>query len=128
MPYQLKPRRVAIGERSHLALEADPRHPERYVVRFCGLDRDPGARAATEHARVRMMLDNLRGEAPFPHPLPARIAIGWLDREGWHPARSPLASALAQMPAVADAMAELSSDLMLRVALVAAGAAERDKR
>jgi hypothetical protein len=94
-------------------------------VRFCGLDRDPSARAATEHARVRMMLDNLRGEAPFPHPLPARIAIGWLDREGWHPVRSPLAGALAGMSAVERAMDELRSDLMLRVALVAA-AAPRD--
>jgi hypothetical protein len=122
----LRRRRVPIGERSHLELEPDPARPDRYLVRFCGLDRDPAARSATEGARVKLMLANLRGEAPFPHPLPARIAIGWLDRHGWRPGRSPLAAALAEMPAVREAMQELDSDLMLRVALVAAAAPSSD--
>lgn len=122
----LRSRRIPIGERSHLELESDPSRPERYLVRFCGLDRDAAARSATERARVRLMLANLRGEAPFPDPLPARIAIGWLDRHGWHPGRSALVAALAEMPAVRAAMLELDSDLMLRVALVAAAAASSD--
>lgn len=122
----LRSRRVPIGERSHLDLDPDPARPDRYLVRFCGLDRDPAARAATEGARVRLMLAHLRGEAPFPDPLPPRIAIGWLDRHGWSPGRSPLAAALAEMPAVREAMQELGSDLMLRVALVAAAAASSD--
>ena len=122
----LKGRRVPVGEGSYLELDPDSSRPERYLVRFCGLDRDPAARSATERARVRLMLANLRGEAPFPYPLPARIAIGWLDRTGWHPGRSPLAAALAQMESVREAMLELDSDLMLRVALVAAAARSAD--
>lgn len=115
----LKPRRVSLAGNCHLELCADERRSGRYLVRFCGLDRDPGARAATQKARVRLMLANLRGEAPFPFPLPARITIGWLDRSGWHPGSSPLAQALAEMKTVQESMAELAADLMLRVALIA---------
>lgn len=120
MGFALKPRRVPLAGNCHLDLYPDPQRPERYLVHFCGLDRDPGARAATEQARVRLMLANLRGEAPFPSPLPARVTIGWLDRGGWHPGRSPLAQALAEMETVRESMAELDADLMLRVALIAA--------
>ncbi len=117
----LKPRRIPLAGNCHLELCPDEQQSGRYLVRFCGLDRDPGARAATQKARVRLMLANLRGEAPFPFPLPARIAIGWLDRSGWHPGRSPLAQALAEMETVQKSMAELDADLMLRVALIADG-------
>ena len=117
----LKPRRVPLSGRSHLSLEPDPAAPARYLVRFCGLDRDPAARAATERARVRLMLASLRGQAAYPYPLPARLVIGVLDRDGWHPGASGYAAALAAMPAVRSALDELMSDLMLRVALVAAG-------
>ena len=126
MPHALKPRRIALPGDCHLELEPDADHPERYLVRFCGLDRDRAARASTESARVRMMLANLRGEAPYPHPLPRRLTIGWLDQSGWHPGRSPLASALATMEAVREAMQRLVSDLMTRVALVAAARADDD--
>jgi hypothetical protein len=66
------------------------------------------------------MLAHLRGEAAYPLPLPARVTIGWLDRRGWHPGRSPLARALAGMETVRAALAGLDSDLLLRVALAAA--------
>jgi hypothetical protein len=85
MAFVLKPRRVQLGGNCHLELEPDGERPGRYLVRFIGLDRDPAARAATQRARVRLMLAHLRGEAPFPSPLPSRVTIGWLDREGWHP-------------------------------------------
>lgn len=120
MVFQLKPRHIRLEGRCHLELTPDTERPGRYLVRFCGLDRDPAARAATERARVRLMLAHLHGEAPFPSPLPARITIGWLDRSGWHPGRSTLAGALADMEAVRRAMQGLADDLMLRVALVAA--------
>ena len=122
MTVVLKPRRISLEGSCHLELAPDGSHPDRYLVRFCGLDRDPAARAATQRARVRLMLAHLHGEAPFPSPLPPRITIGWLDRAGWHAGRSPLARALAEMDAVRRAMAELADDLMLRVALVAAAA------
>ncbi len=120
MGFSLKPRRVPLAGNCHLELCPDEQRKDRYLVRFCGLDRDPGARAATQRARVRLMLANLRGEAAFPSPLPPRITIGWLDRDGWHPGRSPLAQALAEMETVREALAELDGDLMLRVALIAA--------
>lgn len=120
MSHSLKPRHIPLLGNCHLQLEPDAEHPERYLVRFCGLDRDPAALAATQKARVGLMLANLRGEAAFPSPLPPRITIGWLDRGGWHPGRSPLAKALADMDVVQRAMAELDADLMMRVALVAA--------
>lgn len=111
-----------------MELEPDGERPGRYLVRFIGLDRDPAARAATQRARVRLMLAHLRGEAPFPSPLPSRVTIGWLDREGWHPGRSPLAGALADMDSVRRATAELADDLALRVALVAAAPKDEEHR
>ena len=117
----LKPRHIRLEGSCHQELTPAREHPDRYLVRFFGLDRDPAARAATQRARVRLMLAHLHGQAPFPSPLPSRITIGWLDRAGWHPGRSPLAHALAEMEAVHRAMEELADDLMLRVALVAAG-------
>lgn len=120
MPHRLPPRRIALTGNCHLSLEPDPDAPARYLVRFCGLDRDRDARAATEHARVRQMLASLRGQAPYPYPLPARLVIGVLDQDGWHGGRSGYAEALAAMPAVRAALDELLSDLLLRVALVAA--------
>lgn len=122
MSHALRPRRVPLEGNCHLELDPDQDHRGRYLVRFCGLHRDAAARAATESTRVRLMLANLRGEAPFPHPLPERITIGWMDHAGWHPGRSPLAQALAQMQTVRECMGELDQDLMLRVALVAAAA------
>lgn len=127
MGYALKRRHVPLAGNCHLELEPDREHPERYLVRFCGLDRDPAARAATQKARVGLMLANLRGEAAFPSPLPPRITIGWLDRGGWHPGRSPLARALADMEVVQQAMAELDADLMMRVALVAAASEGKER-
>lgn len=111
-----------------MELEPDGERPDRYLVRFLGLDRDPAAGAATQKARVRLMLAHLRGEAPYPSPLPSRVTIGWLDRDGWHPGLSPLASALANMASVRRAMAELADDLVLRVALVAAAPKDEDHR
>ena len=119
MGFSLKPRHIRLGGDCHLELTPDGDRPERYLVRLCGLDRDAVARAATQRARVRLMLAHLHGEAPFPSPLPSRITIGSLDRAGWHPGRAPLASALAEMESVRRAMAEMADDLMLRVALVA---------
>jgi hypothetical protein len=127
MAFQLKPRHVRLEGSCHLELTPDTEHPGRYLVRFCGLDRDPAARAATQKARVRLMLAHLHGEAPFPSPLPARITIGWLDRAGWHPGRAPLAVALAGMETVRRAMGGLADDLLLRVALVAAAPDTRDE-
>jgi hypothetical protein len=72
------------------------------------------------------MLAHLHGEAAFPSPLPSCVTIGSLDRAGWHPGRSPLASALAEMESVRRAMAEMANDLMLRVALVAAASKAQD--
>jgi hypothetical protein len=103
-----------------MELAPDPEHPERYLVRFCGLERDRAAIAATESVRVRLMLANLRGEAVYPYPLPQRVNIGWIDRNGWHLGRSPYAGALASMPKVRACIEELLDDLMLRVSLVAA--------
>jgi len=120
MTRSLRPRRIGLEGRCHLELDPDPAHPERYLVRFCGMDRDPAARAATQSARVRLMLANLRGEAAYPLRLPPRLVIGTLDRNGWQPGRSPLAQALAGMESVRRSMTELDSDLLLRVALVAA--------
>jgi hypothetical protein len=122
MAFELKPRRIRLEGSCHLELVPDGSNPDRYLVRFCGLDRDPAARAATQRARVRLMLAHLHGEAPFPSPLPPRITIGWLDRAGWHAGRSPLAKALAEMDTVRQVMTELADDLLLRVALVAAAA------
>lgn len=127
MGYALKRRHVRLAGNCHLELDPDGEHPERYLVRFCGLDRDPAARAATQKARVRLMLANLRGEAAFPSPLPPRITIGWLDRVGWHPGRAPLARALADMEMVQEAMAELDADLTMRVALVAAASDGKER-
>lgn len=126
MGFLLKPRSVRLDGDCHLDLVPDGDRPERYLVRFCGLDRDAAARAATQRARVRLMLAHLRGEAPFPSPLPARVIIGSLDRTGWHPGRSPLASALAEMESVRRAMAQMADDLMLRVALVAVAPKAQD--
>lgn len=128
MDFVLKPRRVRLEGNCHLELEPDGERPDRYLVRFYGLDRDPAARAATQRARVRLMLAHLHGEAPFPSPLPPRVTIGWLDLGGWHPGRSPMAAALADMEPVRRAMAELAGELMLRVALVAAAAKDEGHR
>jgi len=120
MPFQLKSRRVGLVGDCHLDLAADPDAPHRYLVRFCGLHRDRAAQAVTEHARVRQLLRSLEGLAPHPYPLPPRVIIGWIDREGWHRGRSAYAESLSAMPAVRAAIDELTADLMLRVALVAA--------
>jgi hypothetical protein len=128
MAFVLKPRRVRLDGNCHLELEPDGERPDRYLVRFCGLDQDPAARAATQRARVRLMLAHLHGEAPFPSPLPRRVTIGSLDLGGWHPGRSPMAAALADMEVVRRAMAELADDLMLRVALVAAAPKDEEHR
>ncbi|MGE5153988.1 MAG: hypothetical protein ACM3ST_08230 [Bdellovibrio bacteriovorus] len=122
MAFVLKSRRIGLEGACHLELDPDGERPDRYLVRFFGLHQDPAARAATQRARVRLMLAQLHGEAPFPSPLPHRVTIGWLDRTGWHPGRSPLAAALADMEPVQRAMRELADDLMTRVALVAAAA------
>lgn len=118
----LPSRRIGLNADAHLSLAPDPERPHRYLVRFCGLDRDPAARAATERARVRQMLAGLRGQACYPELLPTRLVIGWLDASGWHRGRSDYAAALAALPAVQAAIATLEADLMLRVALVAARA------
>lgn len=118
MAHVLKPRRINLTATCSLLLDPDPDSPQRYFVRFCGLDRDRAARAATEHARVRLMMANVRGQAVYPYPLPQRVTIGSLDRHGWHCGRSEYAKALAAMPTVRDALARLRDDLPLRVALV----------
>jgi len=120
MPFQLKPRRIGLIGDCHLDLAADPDAPHRYLVRFCGLHRDRAAQAVTEHARVRQLLRSLQGLAPHPYPLPPRLIIGWIDCEGWHRGRSVYAEPLSAMPTVRAAIDELTGDLMLRVALVAA--------
>lgn len=120
MSSPLKPRRLGLEGNCHLDLSPDPDAPDRYLVRFCGLDRDRGARAATESVRVRQMMACLRGRAPHPYPLPPRIIIGWIDRDGWHCGHSAYAEALSAMPKVRGRLEELLGDLMLRVALVAA--------
>ena len=120
MSHPLKQRRLDLQGNCHLDLAADPDAPQRYLVRFCGLDRDPAARDATEHARVGLLMASLRGHAPHPYPLPSRLIIGWIDRDGWHCGRSAYARALADMPKVRTGIECLLDDLMLRVALVAA--------
>lgn len=120
MPHALLSRRLEVSGHAHLQLDPDPANPSRYLVYYCGLDRDPAARAATEHARVRLLLASQRGQAAYPYPLPPRLVIGTLDQAGWHPGGSDYARALAGMPAVVTALDELLADLLLRVALVAA--------
>jgi len=124
MAHRLQPRRIGLSGQCHLLLEPDPNAPQRYLVRFCGLDRDRAAKAATEHTRVRQMMASLRGQAPYPYPLPPRVVIGWLDSDGWHRGRSGYANDLCAMSSVREALDELQSDLLLRVALVAARAAD----
>jgi hypothetical protein len=120
MPISLKPRRVGLGGTSFLELTADPDLPRRYLVRFCGLDRDRTAQAATERARVRLLLASQRGQAQHPFPLPPRVVIGSIDRDGWHCGCSPYAAPLAELPAVRTQIDQLLEDLTLRVALAAA--------
>jgi hypothetical protein len=124
MPVPLKPRRVGLGGSSYLDLSPDPDLPRRYLVRFCGFDRDRTALAATERARVRLLLASQRGQAQHPFPLPPRVVIGSIDRDGWHCGRSPYAAPLAELPTVRTQINQLLNDLTLRVAL-AAGAHER---
>jgi hypothetical protein len=118
----LKPRVLSLAGDCHLQLEPDPDHPERYLVRFCGLNRDRAAYVATQSARVKLMMAHRQGRCPDPYPLPARVTIGWLDRHGWHLGRSAYAAPLADMPAVRDCLDQLLDDLVLRVTLVAAAA------
>ena len=125
MARQLQSRRININANCHLLLDPDAGAPQRYLVRFCGLDRDPAAQAATEHARVRQMMASLRGAAPYPYPLPRRMTIGSFDRHGWHCGGSEYARALAAMPEVEEALQELRGDLLLRVALVSATPSSR---
>ena len=120
MAHVLQPRRINLSANGFLLLDPDPDVPHRYVVRFCGLDRDRAARAATERARVRLMMANVRGQAVYPYPLPKRVAIGSFDRFGWHCGNSEYARALAAMPQVHEALDRLRSDLLLRVALISA--------
>jgi hypothetical protein len=122
MPVPLKPRRVGLGSVSYLELAPDPDRPQRYLVRFCGFHRDRAAHAATERARVRLLLASQRGLAAHPYPLPERVIIGSIDRDGWHCGRSPYAEPLAALPAVRTQLDQLLDDLTLRVALAAAGA------
>jgi hypothetical protein len=119
MPPTLPTRRIDIAAGSHLLLDPDPDAARRYLVRFCGLHRDREAQAATEHARVRLMMANLRGKAVYPYPLPQRITIGAFDRDGWHCGKSEYAAALAGMPQVAQALDALRNDLLFRIALSA---------
>lgn len=121
MAHRLRPRRINLTANCFLLLDPDIDTPNRYVVRFCGLDRDRAAQAATEHARVRLMMANIRGQAVYPYPLPKRVAIGSLDRFGWHCGGSGYAQALAAMPQVREALERLRVDLPLRIALIAAG-------
>jgi hypothetical protein len=120
MPVHLKPRRVGLGGASFLELAPDPDLPRRYLVRYCGFDRDRTAHAATERVRVRLLLASQRGLGAHPYPLPPRIVIGSIDRDGWHCGRSPYAAPLAALPAVRTQIDQLLEDLTLRVALAAA--------
>jgi hypothetical protein len=120
MPVALKLRRVGLGGTSFLELAPDPDRPRRYLVRFCGFDRDRAAQAATERARVRLLLASQRGQAQHPYPLPPRVVIGSIDRDGWHCGRSPYAEPLASLPVVRNQIEQLLEDLTLRVALAAA--------
>ncbi len=120
MTHALQPRRINVAANCHLMLEADAEKPQRYLVRFCGLHRDREAQAVTEHARVRLMMANMRGRAVYPYPLPPRVTIGSLDSDGWHCGKSEYALALAAMPKVHEVLDQLCNDLLLRVALVAA--------
>jgi hypothetical protein len=120
MPVPLKPRRVGLGGTSFLELTPDPDRPRRYLVRYCGLDRDRAAQAVTERARVRLLLASLRGQVQHPYPLPSRVIIGSIDHAGWHCGRSPYAEPLAALPAVRSQIDQLLDDLTLRVALAAA--------
>ena len=120
MTHALQPRRISLTGSCHLMLDPDPEVPERYLVRFCGLDRDRAAQAATEHARVRQMMANFRGRAVYPYPLPQRVTIGLFDQRGWHCGGSEYALALAAMPKVQAVLEQLRDDLLLRVALVSA--------
>ncbi len=119
MPVTLKPRRLALGGSSFLELTPDPERPRRYLVRYCGFDRDRRAHAATERARVRLLLASQRGQAQHPYPLPTRVVIGSIDSDGWHCGRSPYAAPLAALPAVRNQLDQLLEDLTLRVALAA---------
>jgi hypothetical protein len=121
MPCRLKPLRLELTPHAHLELVPDEARAERYLVRFCGLPRDPHARYATKAACVRLMMASRRGEAPHPYPLPERVTIGWLDHQGWHVGRSPFAEPLARLEPVQRALHRLLDDLELRVALAAAG-------
>jgi hypothetical protein len=123
----LRPRSIHLDGNCRLELEPDGELQRRYLVRFRGLDRDRAAMAATESIRVRLMLANLRGQAPYPYPLPERVTIGWLDQTGWHLGSSPYARPLASMPKVGTCLEELVDDLMLRVALVAANRGTGDR-
>jgi hypothetical protein len=123
MNRQLRARTIRLYGQCRLMLEPDETRRARYLVRFCGLNRDRAAIATTEATRVQLMLANLRGQAPYPYPLPERVTIGWLDDEGWHEGCSPYARPLTQMPAVRARLDELVNDLLLRVALVAAARA-----
>jgi hypothetical protein len=123
MNRQLRTRTIRLDDQCRLMLEPDETQRARYLVRFCGLNRDRAAIAATEATRVQLMLANLRGQAPYPYPLPERVTIGWLDDQGWHEGCAPYARPLAQMPPVRACLDELVNDLLLRVALVAAARA-----
>jgi hypothetical protein len=116
----LRPRIIRLDGHCRLELEPDSEVQGRYLVRFCGLRRDRNAISVTESVRVRLMLANLRGNAPYPYPLPERVTIGWLDQTGWHLGRSPYAEPLASLPNVQACLDELLGDLTLRVALAAA--------
>jgi hypothetical protein len=116
----LRPRTIRLDGNCRLELEPDDDVRGRYVVKFFGLRRDRSAILITESARVRLMLANLRGHAPYPYPLPERVTIGWLDQAGWHLGRSPYAEPLASLPNVRACLEELLGDLTLRVALAAA--------
>jgi hypothetical protein len=125
MTNRLRPRALSLPGGCRLLLEPDTARPERYLVRFCGLPHDRAALAAVESVRVRLMMAHQRGEGPYPYPLPERITIGWIDRQGWHLGRSPYAEPIAAMAAVQECLDGLLGDLMLRVALVAAAAERR---
>ncbi|WP_295887521.1 hypothetical protein [uncultured Thiohalocapsa sp.] len=120
MPVPLKPRRLGLGGSSFLELTPDPDRPRRYLVRYCGFDRDRRAHAATERVRVRLLLASQRGLGQHPYPLPSRVVIGSIDRQGWHCGRSPYAAPLAALPAVRAHIDQLLDDLTIRVALAAA--------
>jgi hypothetical protein len=122
----LRPRSIQLDGNCRLELEPDGEQRGRYLVRFRGLNRDRAAIATTESIRVRLMLANLRGQAPYPYPLPERVTIGWLDQTGWHLGSSPYAKPLASMPKVGACLEGLVDDLMLRVALVAANRVAED--